>query len=60
MFFIRIVNWRNNLLDRNVKLFKKPNMTKEEKLYLDACLNSEIESLEKLLGVNLSRWKTID
>ena len=24
-------------------------MTKEEKLYLDACLNSEIESLEKLL-----------
>ena len=60
MFFIRIVNWRNNMLDRNVKLFKKPNMTKEEKLYLDGCLNSEIESLEKLLGVNLSRWKTID
>ena len=58
--FIRIVKWRNSILDKNVKVLKKPKMTLAEKSYLDAYLKKEIQKLECLLDLDLSRWKTID
>lgn len=59
-FFIRIVKWRNNILDKNVKRLQKPQMTLEEKMYLDVYFKDEIQNLERLLDLDLSRWKTID
>ena len=58
--FIQMVKWRNNMLDKNVKRLNKPKMTPDEKSYLDAYFKNEIENLEQLLDVDLSRWKTID
>lgn len=59
-FFIHLVRLRNSLLDRNVERLNKPKLTLEEKNYLDNYFKKEIEDLELLLGVDLSRWKTID
>jgi len=58
--FIRIVKWRNNMLDKNVKRLNKPKMTLEEKSYLDAYFRNEIKNLERLLDVDLSRWQAVD
>ena len=58
--FIGIVRFRNNILDKNVKQLKKPKMTLEEKYYLEAYFKNEIQNLENLLDLDLSRWKTID
>ena len=59
-FFIHLVKLRNNLLDKNVEHLSKPKLTLVEKSYLDNYFKKEIEDLELLLDVDLSRWKTID
>ena len=58
--FLYLVKWRNNLLDKNIKRLDKPEMTSDEKNYLRLYFKNEIEELEELLQVDLTRWKTSD
>lgn len=59
-FFIKLVKYRNNILDKNIKPLKKPQLSQEEIRYLDSYFTPEIEKLEQLVGEDLSRWKSVD